>query len=135
MYGGATGSAAEYEPIASLPAGVTETGDATGNTLIIKGGTIFTAAAGRANELEYTNAEGNTENLAKGDTTGNTLYVYDGDITAAVGGYGGTNVKDNTASMSGGTAARLVGGATILGEEGTISGNHVSLAAVLSLIM
>ncbi|RHK01135.1 MULTISPECIES: beta strand repeat-containing protein [Acidaminococcus] len=128
VYGGATGSAAEYEPIASLPAGVTETGDATGNTLIIKGGTIFTAAAGRANELEYTNAEGNTENLAKGDTTGNTLYVYDGDITAAVGGYGGTNVKDNTASMSGGTAARLVGGATILGEEGTISGNHVSLS-------
>ncbi len=128
VFGGATGSANEYQSINAAVSGVTENGDATGNTLIVKGGTIFTAAAGRANGLIYTDTEGNEVNLPKGDAIGNHLYVYDGDLTVAVGGYGGANVKDNTATMSGGTAARLVGGATILGDEGTISGNHVSLS-------
>ena len=128
VFGGATGSAEEYQSIDAAVSGVTENGDATGNTLIVKGGTIFTAAAGRANGLVYTDTEGNEVNLPKGDAIGNHLYVYDGNITAAVGGYGGANVKDNTATMTGGTAARLVGGAAIVGDEGTISGNHVSLS-------
>ena len=128
VFGGATGSAEEYQSINAAVSGVTENGDATGNTLIVKGGTIFTAAAGRANGLVYTDTEGNEVNLPKGDAIGNHLYVYDGNITAAVGGYGGANVKDNTATMTGGTAARLVGGAAIVGDEGTISGNHVSLS-------